>query len=175
MDQDGVPVLLHGDTPWSLIGELTREEAEQYLDDCAALEFNSLIVTLVDGHYVSNPPNNAYGVAPFTTPGKFSTPNEAYFQHADWVIQQAADRGIQILLAPVYLGCCDDGWLQIVRDNNSQQDMRAFGVWVGKPLQEHAEPHFPLGQRHLSPAVSCGSRENPCHGGRGCGASTACT
>jgi len=101
------------------------------LDDCAAREFNSLIVTLVDGHYVSNPPKNAYGVAPFTTPGKFSTPNEAYFQHADWVIQQAAARGIQILLAPVYLGCCDDGWFQQVRDNNSEQDMRGFGVWVG--------------------------------------------
>jgi uncharacterized protein (TIGR03382 family) len=131
VDQDGVPVLLHGDTPWSLIGELTREEATQYLDDCVAREFNSLIVTLVDGHYVSNPPNNAYGVAPFTTPGRFSTPNEAYFQHADWVIEEAAARGIQILLAPVYLGCCDDGWFQEVRDNNSEQDMRGFGVWVG--------------------------------------------
>jgi hypothetical protein len=126
-----MPVLLHGDTAWSLIGELTQEEAKQYLDDCAAREFNSLIVTLVDGHYISNPPNNANGVAPFTTPGKFSTPNEAYFQHADWVIQEAAARGIQILLAPVYLGCCNDGWFQEVRDNNSEQDMRAFGVWVG--------------------------------------------
>jgi len=131
VDQGGVPVLLHGDTAWSLIGELTREEATQYLDDCAAREFNSLIVTLVDGYYVSNPPNNAYGVAPFTTPGRFSTPNEAYFQHADWVIQQAAARGIQILLAPVYLGCCNDGWFQQVQDNNTEQDMRGFGVWVG--------------------------------------------
>jgi hypothetical protein len=130
-DQTGVPVLLHGDTAWSLIGELTREEATQYLDDCAARKFNSLIVTLVDGHYVSNPPNNAYGVAPFTTPGKFSTPNELYFQHADWVIQQAAARGIQILLAPVYLGCCSDGWFDQVRYNNTEQDMRTFGIWVG--------------------------------------------
>jgi hypothetical protein len=122
---------LHGDTAWSLIGELTKEEATQYLDDCAARRFNSLIVTLVEGHYVSNPPYNAYGDAPFTTPGKFSTPNEAYFQHADWVIQEAAARGIQILLAPAYLGCCNDGWFEQVRDNNTEQDMRAFGVWVG--------------------------------------------
>ena len=131
VDQAGVPVLLHGDTAWSLIGELTREEATQYLDDCAAREFNSLIVTLMEGHYVSNPPLNAYGDAPFTTPGKFSTPNDAYFQHADWVIQQAAARGIQIILAPVYIGCCDDGWFQQVRDNNTEQEMRSFGAWVG--------------------------------------------
>ena len=131
VDQAGVPVLLHGDTPSSLIGELTREEATQYLDDCAARSFNSLIVTLMEGHYVSNPPLNAYGDAPFTTPGKFSTPNDAYFQHADWVIQQAAARGIQIILAPVYIGCCDDGWFQQVRDNNTEQEMRSFGAWVG--------------------------------------------
>jgi hypothetical protein len=154
VDQNGVPVLLHGDTSWSLIGELTREEATQYLDDCADREFNSLIVTLVDGYYVSNPPNNAYGVAPFTTPGKFSTPNEAYFQHADWVIQQAAARGIQILLAPVYLGCCNDGWFQQVRDNNSEQDMRGFGVWVGNRYKNTPNLMFHWGNDVFPPEFS---------------------
>ncbi|MGB5694180.1 MAG: glycoside hydrolase family 140 protein [Polyangiales bacterium] len=145
VDRLGFPVLLHGDTAWSLIGELTKAEATQYLDDCAAREFNSLIVTLVDGHYVSSPPRNAEGVEPFTTPGKFSTPNEAYFQHADWVIQQAAMRGIQILLAPVYLGCCNDGWFQQVRDNNTEQDMRAFGTWVGNRYKDTPNLMFSWG------------------------------
>jgi len=131
VDQGGVPVLLHGDTAWSLIGELTREEVAIYLDDCVARKFNSLIVTSPEGVFTSNPPYNAYGNAPFITPGKFSTPNDAYFQHADWVIQEAAARGIQILLAPAYLGRSGEGWLNQVRNNNTEQQMRAYGAWVG--------------------------------------------
>ena len=145
VDQAGIPVLVHGDTAWSLIGELTREEVTQYLDDCAARNFNSLIVTLVEGHYVSDPPNNAYGDPPFLTPGKFSMPNEAYFQHADWVIQQAAARGIQIFLAPVYLGCCSDGWFEPVMDNNSEQDIRQFGAWVGNRYKNEPNLIFTWG------------------------------
>jgi len=131
VDQGGVPVLLHGDSPWSLISELTREEVTIYLDDCVARKFNSLIVTSPDAVFTSNPPKNAYGNAPFTTPGKFSTPNEAYFQHADWVIQEAGARGIQILLAPAYLGQNGEGWLDQVRNNNTEQEMRTYGTWVG--------------------------------------------
>ena len=77
VDQGGNPVLIHGDTPWALIGELTREEATEYLDDCVARKFNSLIVTSPEGAFTSNPPYNAYGQAPFLTPGRFNTPNES--------------------------------------------------------------------------------------------------
>lgn len=131
VDQAGVPVLVHGEAPWSLIGELTREEVIYYLDDCAERKFNSLIVTSPEGVFTSNPPNNAYGVAPFLTPGRFDTPNEPYFEHADWVIQEAANRGIQIVLAPAYLGHPDEGWYDHVRDDNTEQMMREYGVWVG--------------------------------------------
>ena len=32
-DQAGVPFLMNGDTPWSLIVQLTKSEAEHYLED----------------------------------------------------------------------------------------------------------------------------------------------
>lgn len=132
VDQDGLAVLLNGDTPWSLISNATREEVITYLDDCVQRGFNSLIVTSPDKVFTDNAPANAYGDAPFTTPGDFSTPNEAYFAHADWVIDQARIRGIQILLAPCYLGAgTDEGWYLDVRDNNSVQTMRTYGEWVG--------------------------------------------
>lgn len=35
-----------------------------------------------NGRYPEDAPANNYGDAPFTTPGGFSTPNEAYFAHA---------------------------------------------------------------------------------------------
>lgn len=131
VDQAGVPVLIHGDTPWALIGELTRAETLDYLDDCAARKFNALIVTSPEGAFTSNPPYNAYGDAPFAVSGQFNTPNEAYFQHADWVIQQAEARGIMILLAPAYLGHPGEGWYDEVRYENSVSQMRTYGTWVG--------------------------------------------
>ena len=73
------------------ISNATRAEVITYLDDCVERGFNSLIVTSPDKVFADNAPANAYGDAPFTTPGDFSTPNEAYFEHAD-CLQQAALR-----------------------------------------------------------------------------------
>lgn len=131
VDQAGVPVLVHGDTPWSLIGELTREEVTDYLDDCAARKFNALIVNAPEAAYTSDPPNNAYGQPPFLIPGRFSTRNEAYYQHADFVVEEAAARGIQILMAPAYLGHPGEGWYDAVHDQNTAQEMRQYGAWIG--------------------------------------------
>src|SRR5215813_2705289 len=112
VDQSGAPFLIEGDTPWSLIVGLTREEAEQNLENRRRTGFNSIIVNLIDHKYRG--PVNRYGEGPFTAPGDFSTPNEKYFEHADWVIRKAAEKGIQIFLAPIYLGYTgtDEGWIE---------------------------------------------------------------
>jgi len=136
VDQNDVPFFINGDTPWSLIGQVSKEDAELYLADCAAKGINSLIVTLVEGFYADNAPANFYGVQPYLTPNKFSTPNDEYFEHADWVIRKAAEYGIQIILSPNYLGCCDDGWLAALRDDNSIADARAYGQYVGNRYKD---------------------------------------
>jgi hypothetical protein len=132
VDQNEVPFFIHGDTPWSLIGQVSREDAELYIQDAASRGFNSIIVTLVEGYYADNAPANFYGVVPFTTPNDFTTPNEPYFEHADWVINKAAEYGLQVVLAPNYLGCCNDGWANALRDDNSEADATWFGEWVGR-------------------------------------------
>ncbi|MEQ9565892.1 MAG: DUF4038 domain-containing protein, partial [Pseudomonadales bacterium] len=77
VDQNDQPFFINGDTAWSLIGQVSKEDAEMYLRDCAANGFNSVIVTLVEGYYSDNAPANFYGVEPFTTRNDFTTPNEA--------------------------------------------------------------------------------------------------
>jgi hypothetical protein len=95
-----------------------------------------VIVTLVEQFYADNAPANFYGDQPFSVPNDFTTPNEAYFAHADWVINKAAEYGIQIVLAPNYLGCCNDGWLSALLNNNSEADARFFGNWVGQRYKD---------------------------------------
>jgi hypothetical protein len=132
VDQNNVPFLIHGDTPWSLIVELSEPDAELYLENRRQKGFNSVIVNLIEHKFSSNPPNTLAGDPPFLTPGDFSTPNEKYFAHADWVIRQAADRGIQILLAPCYLGYkgMDEGWYEEVKAAGPDK-CRAYGRTIG--------------------------------------------
>lgn len=131
-DASGRPFLMNGDSAWSLIANLTREDAVAYLDDRKARGFNAIIVSLIEHRFSQHAPNNFYDVAPFTTPGDFSTPNEAYFAHADYVLAQAAERDILVLLAPAYLGVNggDEGWYEDMR-SNGRAKLRQYGAFVG--------------------------------------------
>jgi hypothetical protein len=135
VDQSGAPFLIQGDAPWSLISGLTREEAELYLEKRRQNGFNSVIVNLIEHKFRG--PVNRYGEGPFTTPGDFSTPNEKYFAHADWVIRKAAEKGIQVFLAPVYLGYIgtDEGWIEEVLANGPEK-CRGWGRFVGKRYRD---------------------------------------
>jgi hypothetical protein len=131
VDQSAAPFLIQGDAAWSLISALTKEEAEEYLENRRRKGFNSIIVNLIEHKFRG--PVNRYGDGPFTTPGDFSTPNEKYFAHADWVIRKAAEKGIQVFLAPIYLGYIgtDEGWIEETLRNGVEK-CRTWGRYLGK-------------------------------------------
>jgi hypothetical protein len=131
VDQSGKPFLVQGDAAWSLISGLTKEEAEKYLEARREQGFNSVIVNLIEHKFRG--PVNRYGEGPFTTPGDFSTPNEKYFAHADWVIRKAQEKGIQVFLAPIYLGYIgtEEGWIEELEANGSEK-ARRWGQYVGQ-------------------------------------------
>jgi hypothetical protein len=132
-DAAGQPFLLHGDAAWSLIAQLTREDAQRYLDDRQARGFNAILVNIIEHRFAGHAPANAYGHQPFLTPGDFATPNETYFAHADWVVRQAADRGILVMLAPAYLGYGggDDGWYRAMVANGPAT-LGTYGRYLGR-------------------------------------------
>jgi hypothetical protein len=133
VDAHGRPFLIQGDTAWSLIADLNREDAERYLRDRAARGFNTLLVNLIEHHFSRNAPRNAYGDAPFTRTGDFSTPNEAYFAHADWVLDRARALGFVVLLVPAYLGYegNEQGWYRDL-DSSSAGSLLAYGRFLGQ-------------------------------------------
>ena len=135
VDQAGAPFLLVGDAPWSIIPGLTREEEEQYLENRRQKGFNSIIVNLIEHQF--HGPVDRYGEGPFTTPGDFSTPNEKYFEHADWVIRKAAEKGIQVFLAPIYLGYIgtNEGWVKEALANGPAK-CRNWGRYVGNRYRD---------------------------------------
>jgi hypothetical protein len=140
VDSDGRPFLLVGDAAWSILVALDREQVLRYLDDRAGRGFNTIMVNLLEYYFAPDPPRNMAGEAPFTTPGDFGTPNPAYFDHARWVLEQAAERNLLVLLCPCYLGFREAGWPGPVSWNegwfgeiikNGFDRCRAYGRFVG--------------------------------------------
>src|SRR5262245_48772296 len=78
VDQGNRPFFVNGDTAWSLIAELSREDADVYLENRKQKGFNLIIASLIEHQFSARPPANFYGQRPFNTTGDFTTPNEAY-------------------------------------------------------------------------------------------------
>jgi len=138
VDAQGQPFLVQGDSPWLLITNLTREEVVQYLDDRHAKGFNTLLVELIERNNSVNQPANIYGDYPFTAGGEFSPAVEAYFSHAEYVIAQARQRGMLVLLTPSYMGYAgrETGWYPAMgRAGNTA--LRAYGQYVANRFRAY--------------------------------------
>lgn len=132
-DASGHPILIHGDTAWSLIAQLRLEDAQDYLRDRQARGFNAILVNLLEYRFASQAPANIAGDPPFRSPGDFASPNEAYFAHADRVLALAAQLGFIVLLAPAYLGYGggSEGWYRPMLAAGEDR-LRSYGAFVGR-------------------------------------------
>lgn len=106
---NGQPFFWLGDTGWLLFVKCNREEAIHYLQTRKEQGFNVVQVMVL--HDVNN--KNAYGdyalknanvATPNTTPGNDFTDTVAYdyWDHVDFIVDEAAKRGIYIGLVTVW-------------------------------------------------------------------------
>ena len=134
VDQNNVPFLMVGDSPHSIFSNLSSADAEIYLADRAARGINALWVNLLCIRPVEGRPDASLldGTKPFTAtiPGTryydLTTPNEAYFAHADQVVQMAAKDGIVMMIDPLETA----GWLQTALANGPDR-CRTYGRYLG--------------------------------------------
>ena len=151
---------------------LTTDEVEVYLEDRRQKGFNAVIVNLIERSHSGadntfDAPTNRYGSGPFTVPGDFSTPNEAYFAHADWVIRQAGSKGMVVLLAPCYVGLPSsaDGWSTELMANG-EANCQNYGRWLGSRYKDFPNiiwvmygDHNPNTVEPMVTAMAAGMRE----------------
>jgi hypothetical protein len=144
VDQKDRPFLVHGDTAWSLITAVTKEDAGRYLEDRRRKGFNAIIVNLIEHFF--NGPINRDGEGPFVTAGDFAKPNEKYFAHADWVLRKAREKGITVFLFPMYLGYkgTDEGWYQEALLNGMAK-CRNYGRYLGNRYKDYKNIVWTLG------------------------------
>ena len=101
-DQDGRPFFWLGDTAWLLLSKLDRADTLRYLDDRHGKGFTVLQVMVLHGTneqtvagvpaLVDGKPEKPYVD---TKPGEYG-----YWQHLDWVVDQAGQRDMFLALVP---------------------------------------------------------------------------
>ncbi|MET0262989.1 MAG: glycoside hydrolase family 140 protein [Rariglobus sp.] len=124
----GEPFFYLGDTAWELFHRLDREATGLYLEDRAAKGYNviqAVALAELDGLRVPN----AQGDLPLhdLDPRR---PNEAYFEHVDWVIEKANALGMYVALLPTWGDKWNQRWgvgPEVFNESNAAQ----FGEWLG--------------------------------------------
>src|SRR5690606_32417346 len=97
---DGSSFFYLGDTAWELFHRLDREEATRYLENRADKGFTviqAVVLAELDG---LNTPN-AYGEKPLLDNDP-TQPNEAYFEHVDFIVNKAEELGMFIGMLPTW-------------------------------------------------------------------------
>jgi Protein of unknown function (DUF4038) len=98
---DGTPFFWIGDTAWELFHRLTREEVTHYLETRSAQGFNvfqAVALSELDG--LRTP--NAYGHRPLIDFDPTKPDPSGYWDHVDWVVDEAARFGIYVGLLPTW-------------------------------------------------------------------------
>jgi hypothetical protein len=129
VDQRGRPFLIVGDSPQSLIVNLSLADARLFISDRAAAGFNSLWVNLLCTKYTGGRPDGSTydHIVPFTKPGDLATPNPKYFARVDAMIRLAGEYGMNVFLDPIETG----GWLDLLQSNGPAKAY-AYGRYLGK-------------------------------------------
>lgn len=144
VDALGRPFFVHGDSPWSLVVQCTRDQIERYLDDRKGRGFNTLLINLIEHRFSSQIPSyrSVEGADPFANMAQdrvdFTAPADAYWRKVDAVIDAAASRGMAIIALPAYLGYGggtgrpqDEGWDTAVHRARARE-LHWYGRFLGR-------------------------------------------
>lgn len=128
--KDGSPFFWLGDTAWELFHRLTREEAKEYLQNRADKGFTVIqAVALAELDGLNTP--DIYGDKPLVGNDP-EHPNEAYFKHVDYIIDEANKRGLIVALLPSW----GDKWFKdkwgMGPEIFTAANARVYGEWIAK-------------------------------------------
>jgi hypothetical protein len=129
VDQNGVPFLIVGDSPQSMVGNLSVDDAQVFFADRQARGFNTVWINLLCAVYTGcNADGSTFdGIPPFNVPGDLTTPNEEYFARVDAILGLAARYGLLVILDPAETG----DWLETLYANG-EENCRAYGKYLGQ-------------------------------------------
>lgn len=142
---DGAPFLIMGDTPWSIVVQLTQPaQVDSYLDQRQSQGFNTIMFNMIEHYFSSQTPfyRDVAGNDPFSGMTQASVDweaeVEAYWTRVDYIVNAAKQRNMLCILFPAYLGfgggagvAGDQGW-DFAVDNSTDAKLQAYGTWLAQ-------------------------------------------
>jgi hypothetical protein len=131
--EDGRPFFWLGDTAWELFHRLDRQEAGRYLENRADKGFTviqAVVLAELDG---LNTPN-ALGDTPLINNDP-TQPNEAYFEHVDFIVNRAEALGLYVGMLPTWGDKFNKRW-GIGPEVFTPDNARVFGEFLGKRYRD---------------------------------------
>jgi hypothetical protein len=136
---DGQPFFWLGDTAWELFHRLDREQARHYLNKRASQGYTVIqAVALAEFDGLDTP--NAYGHRPLldhdpARPDVKDGPENDYWDHVDWIVREANQRGLYIGFLPTWGDKWNKKWgrgPEVFTPANAA----AYGEWLGRRYQD---------------------------------------
>jgi len=130
-NQDGAPFFYLGDTAWTLLKRLNREDVDVYLKNRAAKGFTVIQAYVLRG--LKGP--NVYGELPLRDRDP-TKPNEAYFENVDYIVNKANELGLVMGLVTC--------WGEHVRGGRSDEQVfntsnaHAYGRFLSNRYRDNA-------------------------------------
>ncbi len=145
--RNGEPFFWLADTAWSLVVNLSRSETEQYFDTRVEQGFTVIQAAAIFSQAGETGPNQ-YGDSPMrsglddlsVTEGAASDDEQQYdyWDHADFVVEQAAERGLVVALRPVW---ADTRIESLLTEDNAG----AYGEFLGERYARASNVVWTLG------------------------------
>ncbi len=135
---DQRPFFWLGDTAWELFHRLRREDAVRYLDDRAARGFTVIqAVALAEFDGLTAP--NAYGHLPLknldpTQPDVKDGAENDYWDHVDFIVAEANQRGLVIGFLPTWGDKWNKKW-GVGPEVFTPANAETYGEWLGRRYQ----------------------------------------
>ena len=99
VDDEGNPFFYLADTAWALFYKTIREDADLYLQNQKEKSFTVVMPVLL--RKKDTTARNVYGDMPLVDWDP-TQPNEAFFEHVDYVLNKAEELGLHVALLPTW-------------------------------------------------------------------------
>jgi hypothetical protein len=136
---DGQPFFWLGDTAWELFHRLDREDALRYLDNRARLGFTVVqAVALAELDGLRTP--NALGHRPLlgddpARPDIKDGPDNDYWDHVDFIVRAANERGIYLGFLPTWGDKWNKKW-GVGPEIFTPANAEIYGEWLGRRYRD---------------------------------------
>jgi hypothetical protein len=125
VDSEGRPFFVLGDTPWFL-QRLPIDAVRRIMDDRRAKGFNTLFLEILDDSRI--PSRDAQGEVAFQPETDITRPVEAYWKYADAVLDEAARRGLFVIMSDLWYGYGKGLWIHRI----TPEQTAVYGRFLGR-------------------------------------------